>query len=362
MKVLQILPTLNRCGGVESYIMNYYREILKRDIVFDFMINDVGNNNYIEEVKENGSNVYVLPKLSVKNISKIKKIANEIISKGNYDVVHCHTANAAFIYLKIAKKNNVTVRALHSHQSKAADKLSHQLRNYPLLYIGKKYANLRIACSKLAGDFLFKNKNYYIINNAINEKKYIFNKNIRVKLRKELCIANDTFVIGNIGRFTNQKNQIFLLKIVQELVSKHNLKCKCILIGDGELSDILHSYVETNKLSDIVIFPGVISNTYDYYNAFDIFVLPSLYEGLPVVGVEAQYNGLHIVTSTSVTKELNFSGNTHYLSLTDGPQKWAKFIIDNIHSFKRENVTSDTYSIENQCESLLELYKQADLK
>lgn len=358
MKVLQILPTLNRCGGVESYVMNYYREVLKKNIVFDFMINNIDDNNYVEEVKKNGSNVFVLPGFSIKNLKKIEKQANEIISKYNYDVVHCHTANAAFIYLKVAKKNKVKVRVLHSHQSKAADKLSHQLRNYPLLHIGKKYANLNIACSKLAGDFLFKNKEYFIINNAIDEKKFFYNSNVRKKLRDELNIDDDTFVIGNIGRFFNQKNQLFLLKIVHSLIFDYNLKCKCILIGDGELLDTLQDYVKKNMLSSYVIFTGVVSNTYDFYNAFDLFVLPSLYEGLPVVGVEAQFNGLHLVTSTEVTTELNFSGNTHFLDLKDGVTKWSKFIFENINLFERKEVNDDKYSIEKQCDSLIKLYNK----
>ena len=149
-----------------------------------------------------------------------------------------------------------------------------------------------------------------------------------------------------------------IVKAGQNIFFDYNLKCKCILIGDGELLDTLQDYVKKNMLSSYVIFTGVVSNTYDFYNAFDLFVLPSLYEGLPVVGVEAQFNGLHLVTSTEVTTELNFSGNTHFLNLKDGVTKWSKFIFENINLFERKEVNDDKYSIEKQCDSLIKLYNK----
>lgn len=353
-KVLQIIPTLNRCGGVENYIMNYY-SLMKDEFIFDFVYHRELGESFDGDPLLKNSKIFKLPEFKMKNLRKIKKMIIEIIKNNDYDIIHCHMANAAFLYFKIAKKYGIDVRIIHSHQSSAADRFTHKLRNYPLLFIGKKRATKYIACSKKAGDFLFK-RNYTVINNAINIEKFFFNKEERATIRNNLKIDDNSICIGHIGRFSNQKNHIFMIKLMKYLISVRNVKnIKLVLVGDGLLKNEIQCKIEEEKLGDYIILVGSVNDAYRYYNAFDIFILPSLYEGLPVVGVEAQYNGLEIIASQNITEELNFSGKVRYLSLSN-LERWADAISEcTIKNRNKEYY--EQYDINKQSSTLTELYK-----
>ena len=170
--------------------------------------------------------------------------------------------------------------------------------------------------------------NYEIIRNAINVKNYSYKKNVRSLERKKLNINEDCFVIGHIGRFTTEKNQSFLLKVLKEVL-KENDNSRLLLIGDGYLEDKVKSEAKQLGIEDYVIFTGNINDTYNKYQVMDVFVLPSLFEGLPVVGVEAQTNGLHCVFSDRVSTEVDITGNVTFLSLDEDYKTWAKVLLDN---------------------------------
>ncbi len=357
IRVLQIVPSLNVVGGVENYIMNYYRHIDRTSIQFDFVYNieEKDNKSFVDEIHSLGGKTFKLPELKAKNFFKISKQFDEILNKETYDIIHCHTANMAFIYLKKAKKHHIAIRILHSHQSKAADKKLHALRNYPLLFLGKKYATDFFACSELAGRFLFKNKKFEIINNAIDCDRFKFNPNERKSIREQYNIDENTVVLGNIGRFCNQKNQMFLLKLMKKLENVSPSKYKLMLIGDGELKNSLLNYIDSNHLEKSVILPGSMKDTSKIYSAFDLFLLPSLYEGLPVVGVEAQINGLRMICSTNVTEELNFSNLVSFLDLD--LENWESYILNNFNYITRKNYIFPAFDICLQAKKLLNLYK-----
>ena len=144
-RILVIIPGLNVCGGMESFFMNYFRNIDRSKIVFDFLTHDISDVSYVKEIQELGGNIYRLPPFSIGNLKLIKVEYINILKENHYRIVHCNMANAAFMYLNIAKKMNIPIRILHSHQDKAADSFSHALRNIPLIYYGKKFANVRDA-------------------------------------------------------------------------------------------------------------------------------------------------------------------------------------------------------------------------
>ena len=354
VKVLQILPSLNCCGGVENYIMNYYRKIDKTKIQFDFLYHLESPVNFIEEIKKMGGNVFKQPKFSIRNFNIIVDNFCEILKANKYDAIHCHQANAAFLYLKIAEKQNVKLRILHSHQSKASDTIMHSIRNIPLLYIGKKYSNFNIACSNLAGKYLFNKANFTVINNAVEVSMFKYNEELRKEIREKFNICASDYVIGHVGRFCNQKNQLFLLKVFKS-ISNENPRVKLMLIGDGELKSKITRYIEKNNLIEKVILTGSVNDVYKYYNSMDLLVMPSIYEGLPVVGVEAQYNGLNMIVSDNITNELNFSKNIIYLNLRD-VEKWEETIIFFINNGKRNIVVSSEYDINEQVKCLENLY------
>ncbi len=357
IRILTITPGLNVCGGIESYVMNYYSRI-HNDVKMDFITHDISDKTYKKIIEKNGDNVYVFPKIGL-NIVKHKKYIDDFFEKHhNYDIVHCHMANAAFIYLKTAKKYGIKVRIIHSHQNKAADVLSHAIRNIPLIKIGLKYANVNFACSKLAGDYLFKNKKYYLINNAIDSRRFNYNPIRRQEMRKKLKIDDKCFLIGNVGRICPQKNQKFLIDVFN-LVSKR-INSKLLIIGEGELKNDLEKHIKELNLEDKVIIHTPVSNVEDYYQAMDMFVLPSLYEGLGIVNIEAQACGLRTIVSDRVPEIAKISELLSFIKLSDSEQIWANEII-NKSDYKREIQNSilknSGYDIDFESKKLIDIYR-----
>lgn len=328
IRVLEILPSVNVGGGMESFIMNYFRNIDRKKIIFDFLVHDKSEPSYSQEIEKMGGKIFVLPSLSLNNIIKITKIYKEILRKEKYSIVHCNLANAAFIYLRVAQNMGVTTRILHSHQDKMSDVLIHAIRNIPLIAIGKKYANKNIACSKQAGDYLFRKKKYTVIRNGIDYEKYIYSTKKRNGIRKELGIENDTYVIGNTGRLTTQKNHVFLLELFYHF-RLHKKNSKLLIVGGGENKDMLVSKAKKLGIYEDVIFTGVRKDINVILQAMDTFVFPSLYEGLGISLLEAQASGLKCYSSDRVPNDADISGNVVFLPLEVGPEKWVDCILKN---------------------------------
>ena len=357
IRILQVLPTLNLCGGVENYLMNYYTHMDLGDISMDFCVHSLEDDYFKKMIENRGGHVYVLPKFSFKSLGKIKKMAREIMKNGHYDIIHCHQANAAFLYFKIAREEGITNRILHSHQASAADKLLHRIRNLPLLKIGVNRATEYFACSRLAGQYLYGRKNFTIINNAIEVSRFSYNPIIREEVRSQLGIRNDTKVIGHIGRFCRQKNQEWLIKLLHRL-NKINNNIKLIFVGDGETKNKCEWLVKKYGLQSQVLFLGIRKDTEKLYQAMDIFALPSLYEGLPVVGVEAQSSGLPTVLSDRVTQEVRILDNTKFISLS-AKDEWVQYVLADIlndRSKCADTVSKAGYDINIEQEKLKSRY------
>lgn len=357
LRVLVIMPALNICGGMESFIMNYFRNIDRNKIIFDFITHDISDNSYEKEIIELGGRIYKLPPFSFGTLKNIRNLYKEILIKNKYKIVHCNMANAAFIYLRIAEKLNVPVRILHSHQDKAADTFSHVLRNIPLIALGKKYSNVNLACSKQAAEFLFSGKEYHIINNAIDYDKYKYNKEIRSKVRKELKLEN-SFVIGNTGRLCDQKNQSFLIEIFNSIL---NIKSNSILmiVGEGEKRVELMELAERKGIRDKVLFLGSRDDIDEVLQAMDVFVFPSIYEGLGISLLEAQASGLKSFCSDTIPKDADISKELVYISLEKTADDWAKSILSNIKpNATRSDIHSlaKDYDIRNEADRLSNLY------
>lgn len=365
IKILQVLPTLNVCGGVENYLMNYYANMDLTDMQIDFCVHSLKDSYFKNLIESRGGKIHILPKFSLKNYSAIKKGIKKLFKENKYDIVHCHQANAAYFYFKTAKKCGIKCRILHSHQTKAADKLTHALRNKPLLHLGKKYSTDFFACSKLAGDYLFGKKKYEVIVNAVDVDKFSFSEEPRNKIREKYSVPQSAFVIGHIGRLCPQKNQSFLIDVFNKIAEVKD-DAYLFLVGEGEDRQKLEKKVTDYGLEGKAILTGATDRTFEFYSAFDVFVLPSLYEGLPVVGVEAQCNGLPLITSTNVTEELNLTDSVEFLPIKRGAEIWAKAVLnlpltnDRCEAFKE--ITEAGYDIkqaQTHLENLyVELYKR----
>lgn len=354
IKVLNILPALNFCGGIESYAMSYYRHINRKKIQFDFITHTDLECSFQKEIESYGGVIYKFPVFTIKNLSLIYKMIDKLLFEHNeYKVIHCHMSNAAFIYFYLAKKHGIKIRILHSHNSKYADTFSHSIRNYPLVWLGNLYTTDRLACSKLAGDFLFGKNKYEIVKNAIDTTRFSFNQYTRKRMRKEYCIE-DKFVIGHIGRFVPQKNHKFIISLFKDLLKKNNRYVLC-LVGDGPLLPEIKQSV--NEIKKNVIFCGVKENVEDFYNMFDVFILPSIYEGLGIVNVEAQCTGVKVIASEFVPREVKVTENIQFLPLIK--DKWIKQI-EQLHYRDRksmiEQIDKSGYNIKLEAKKLEDIY------
>lgn len=342
-------------NGVASYAMNYYRKLNGSDIQFDFLIiSDVGSP-YYSEIEENGNKVFFMPSYK-KEPFKIIPYLNRLFTNNKYDVVHCNVMNSGSVILKIAKKHKVPVRILHSHATQTGDKKWKELRNKLFCSVSLKNANTYFSCSHLAGDYLFGKNNYYLILNAIDIDKYSYDQQKRNLLREEEQ-CEKKLVVTTVGRFTRQKNPMFIVDIVDEL-SKMGIEFVFWWFGNGELEPEVHKYAGEKGVDKYIKFLGANPKVMDYYSAADIFILPSLYEGLPVVGIEAQVAALPVLLADTITTETQISDSVRFLPITDA-KLWAENIAE-LRECNRETVAKSLnlseYKIENQAKRLKNLY------
>ena len=342
--------------------MNYYRNIDKDKIQFHFLCDEDSTNIPYEEIEKMGGKVIIIP--PYQRLFEYQKELYRIFKENNYKIVHSHISTLSVFPLRIAKKAGVPIRIAHSHSTSNKKEWKRNLIKNILRPFSKVYANQFFACSELSGRWLFgekafKNNKIKIINNAIDLEKFKFNKEIRNKIREKLDILEDTLLIGHIGRFVTQKNHEFLIEVFNDIY-KGRKNSKLILIGQGNLKKKIVKKVEELGLKDNVIFTGQINNVSDYYNAMDIFILPSLYEGLPVVGIEAQANGLLCEFSTDMTKETKVLNTTRFISLKETPENWAKIILEDYKNFKRKDsfdeMTENNFNIIKEAKKLEEYY------
>ena len=328
IKVAQIIGNVAE-GGIEMMIMNFFRHINHEEIEFHFLVPNTSLIISTNDIEKMGGKVIITP--SYKHYFKYQRFLKEQFTKEKYDIVHANMNALNFIPLKVAKKCGIKVRISHCHSTSHKKEYLRHLIKECLKPYSKKYATHLFACSEKAGRWLYGNKVFNkgsvrIINNAIDFKKFSFNENIRDKVRKELNIPMDAKVVGHVGRFMKQKNHRYLIDIFEELQRKDK-NTYLLLVGSGENFNMIKNLVNSKRIKN-VIFAGSVENTLDYYQAMDCFCLPSLYEGLPVVGVEAQTNGLKCFFSTEITQETKLVSSTEFLDLKIGAAKWAEHIAD----------------------------------
>ena len=269
-------------GGVESVVMNYYRNIDRNKIQFHFLCDEDSTDIPYEEIEKLGGKVIVIP--PYQKLFKYQKELYRIFKENNYNIVHSHINALSVFPLRIAKKAKIPVRIAHSHSTSNKKEWKKNILKMILRPLSKLYANNYFACTEYAGKWLFgkkvvERKELNVINNAIDLKKFEFNENTRKALREKLGIKDDTLIIGHVGRFMKQKNHEFLIEVFNE-VYKKNQNTLLILIGQGPLlSEIKQKAINLN-IEDKIRFIGQVTNVEKYYNIMDIFLFPSIYEGL----------------------------------------------------------------------------------
>lgn len=314
-------------GGVEACMMNYFKYIDKKQFDFYFICDEDSTKIPYDEIKKLGGHVVLVP--PYQKLFKFLKEFKKLCLKEKFDIVHSNVNLLSVFPLYAAKKAKIKVRIAHSHSTSNKKEWKKNIFKNILKPFSKIFATDYFACSELAGRYQFGNKTFdkglvTIINNAIEVDKFKFNEKVRKKIRKEFDINDSTLVVGHIGRFVDQKNHTFLIDIFNE-VQKEKEDSILLLAGEGPLQDMIKEKVKSLELEDKVLFLGQRSDAKDLYQGMDVFVLPSLYEGLGMVAIEAQVSGLPCVVSTEVPLEVEVSNNVIFLKFDD---VWKNDIIN----------------------------------
>lgn len=358
-RVLHVVGGMNQ-GGTENFLMNLYRKIDRSKVQFDFLVNRPGF--FDEEIIKMGGRIYTIPALQKVGYFKYTNNLDNFFKdyKGEYRIIHSHINKVSGLILKYAKKNDIPVRIAHSHGSQYHCNYFARIYKELLGTLILKNATNYFACSLIASKFLFGKsyKDAIFIKNGVETSKFIYSDISRKRIRQKYSIDDNTFVIGNIGRFAEQKNQLFLLDIFSEFHKINNNSC-LMLIGEGALKDKLEKKVKKLNLDNYVIFVGTTDDTPSYYSAFDCFVLPSKSEGLGIVLIEAQISGLICLTSKDcVPNEAKITDLLQFISLKKSAFDWASQIKKNIN--RTDVKITNSYDMQAQANDLLQFYLSED--
>lgn len=345
-------------GGIESMVINYYRRLDKSRLQIDFVFFGEGVGLYDEEIYANGGRIF---HLSVKSKHPIKshKMMKQLLLSEKYDIVHAHL-NAAGIYsaLKIAKSCGVGVRISHAHSTNhgTQSRLRWLINDSARKKIVKVTTH-NFACSDKAGEWYYGQKPYAIVPNAVDTKRYVFDKEKRNAFREQNK-AGDKFVVGHIGSLGYPKNQSYILDVFKELqaVLPESLLW---IVGDGPDREALEAKAKELGIENKTVFFGQRNDVSEFYRAMDVFLLPSFFEGFPVVIAEAAAADLPCLVSDTVTKTVAVADNILMLGISEAPSAWASKIAEFKDYSRRDNtqlIINSGFDIDDQAAKLEEFY------
>ncbi len=334
IRVLEVFGEPISRGGQESYVMSALTHMDLSEIKVDmFTPYYCDNKGYVEFIESRGGKITEgrMPFVVGGTRREIIPVFKRYLEINNYDVVHIHSGSISVLayYARVASKSGVKKVIVHSHSSGVKENIKHFLMKLYASIIFIKYATDYCACSVEAARWKFPASilpKVKILNNGVDLEVFKFKPEVREKSRKELEIDNETLVLGHVGRFTYEKNQIFLIDVLKMYIEKHPTeKIRLILVGDGNELVRVKDKAEELGLSKNVLFVGASNNVSNYMQVFDVFLFPSLYEGLGIVGIEAQATGLPVIASTGIPKSMKVTENVQFVSL-DEPERWCSSI------------------------------------
>lgn len=362
IRVLQIVTYMGR-GGLETMLMNYYRHIDRSKVQFDFLVHRDFEADYDKEILELGGRIYHVSRLVPWSKTYRNELKNFFKTHPEYKIVHVHQDCLSSVALQCAKECGIPVRIAHSHNSNQDKNIKYLFKRYYMRKIPETATDL-FACGKAAGDWMFGGKTYRLLPNAIAIEKYIYEEEKSKKIKRELGLE-ENIIIGHIGRFNPQKNHEFLVDIFEKCLEK-NRKVTLMLVGDGEGRKEIENKVKKQGLQDNVLFMGVRKDIPELLQVMDVFVFPSLYEGLPVTMIEAQAAGVPAVISDRVSEECIITeGLVKVEGLENTPEQWAEEILKQAKiskNDKSEEIKKAKYDVETTAKWLEEYYlKKAEV-
>lgn len=363
IRVAQVMGYMNG-AGVESVVMNYYRHIDRSKVQFDLIVCEGSHFVPRDEVEALGGRVFMVPPYS--HVVEFQRALQRLFREEQWKIVHSHINALSVFPLHAAKKAGVPVRIAHSHSTSGKGEYAKNVVKALLKTQANRYPTERFACSKFAGEWLYGTEtDFKVVYNAIDLDRYSFAPEMRAKARAELGLDTGRFAIGHVGRFVAQKNHAFLIDAFEQVARRRD-DAVLLLVGAGEAKLFVKRLVVERGLSERVKFLGQRTDMPEIYAAFDLFVLPSLYEGLGLAAIEAQRSGLPCLLSDKVPHEVNVVGECRSLSIDD-PSAWADAICGIKARGDSERIVVDgdvfvDYDIEKASAELCGLYLRLNKK
>ena len=328
IRVLHSVSYMHR-AGVETFLMNYYRHIDRDVIQFDFLCNKKLPGDYDDEIRALGGRIFYRPGFDLLREENYVEFWNSFLTEHpEIQIVHTHNGAKQYYPLQGAQKAGMPIRIAHAHSSDFVHDEKYQYRR-SLIDLLPHTASYYFGCSNAAGKFFFGDelwaKKGILIRNAVPCQKFSWDPQIRQDLRNQMNLSG-CFVVGHVGRFMSQKNHSRLIDIFKTVYDT-NRNARLLLIGEGELFDVIKNKVINLNLENVVVFAGNQADMTKWYQIMDVFVMPSFFEGLPVSGVEAQAAGLPCVFSEVVSQEAAITSNVRYVSLKLSDLEWADNIL-----------------------------------
>ncbi len=352
-------------GGIQTFIMAMYRKVDRTKIQFDFLV-EKEDPYFSDEIKKMGGHIYCISSRREGYSKYIKRLKDFFSEHDEYKIVHMHTSSLTNVEpLRIAKKHSVELRILHAHSSNIMGKFAciHKIFHKINKVTINRYCNKKIACSKEASEWMFgTTSGVEMFSNAVDSKLFIYDEGNRAEIRREFGISNSSVVLGCVGRFSHPKNHMKMIDIFSAF-HKKDKESRLLLVGDGDLREQIEERVTVHNLENAVVFAGVRKDCFRFYSAFDVLVMPSLYEGLPVTLVEAQASNIPCIVSDTITRQVDFEGKIKYVSLDSDDEEWVDIIqkeLKNTTRFDNSLVIADNLFDSNAIvEKILKIYNQA---
>lgn len=339
-------------GGQENFIMNIFRNIDKTKCQFDIVLHRIREGDYVPEIQELGGHVYLAPRKSRHPIGNFLEM-RRIVKAGRYDVVIRHSDNAfAVVDMIAAMLGGAKVRIFHSHSSSSYAKGLHKIFRSCMGWA----VNRRFACSENAGKWMYGNRDFTVINNAIDIAKNTYNLQTRQRVRKEWGM-DGMKVYAHVGIYFPVKNHLFLIRVFNE-IQKRQENARLILIGEGEMRQDMEALVKELNLEDKVILTGVRYDVPDLLQMADVFCFPSIYEGLPLSVIEAQSAGLRCLISDVITKEVIVTDLVTQMSLDEGEKAWAEKALELSEDYERKNTYEEVAAAGYDVKKLAHFYEE----
>lgn len=348
-------------GGIENLLMNVYRNIDREKVQFDFIVHREKKGCFEDEIRELGGKIYRTPPFNPFHYKAYADAVEKVYrDHPEYKIVHCHSELNLWP-LKIAKKCGIPVRIAHSHNTKCRFSLKTFFFYYEKMFI-KKYCTDMFMCSEPAGEWSFGKKaveqnRCTLIKNGIVVPDFTFDESVRNRIRQEYGLE-DKIVIGHVGKFMVQKNHAFLIKLFSE-IHKAQKNTVLMLIGEGELEEKIRDMVHEYDLDESVVFMGTKKNVNEFMQAMDVFVLPSAWEGLGIVNIEAQAAGLPAVVSDEVPEAAVLTDLIERISLSQPMEVWCRAVLDKVNTPRRdtsEEIRKSGFDIVQTAKKLEDFY------